>query len=116
MPKCEQCGKEVLFPFTCTYCGKTYCAEHRLPENHQCPNLPKKPKFWYQKKTLADKQALRDTMHGYEVCPRCHSSDVSVWGFDEEKANYECNICRYKWVQIRNVKEWLRGKTSKKKE
>lgn len=48
MPKCEQCGKEVLFPFECSYCGKTFCAEHRLPENHQCPNLPKEP-FWYQK-------------------------------------------------------------------
>jgi hypothetical protein len=38
--KCEECGKEVVFPFTCSYCGKSYCDEHRLPENHQCSNQP----------------------------------------------------------------------------
>jgi len=42
MAKCEQCGKDVLFPFECNYCGKTFCGEHRLPENHNCPNLPPK--------------------------------------------------------------------------
>lgn len=48
MPKCEYCGKEVLLPFVCPYCGKSFCAEHRLPEKHECLSLPKEP-FWYQK-------------------------------------------------------------------
>lgn len=48
MPECHYCGKEVVFPFKCNYCGKTFCAEHRLPEKHQCTNLPKEP-FWYQR-------------------------------------------------------------------
>lgn len=26
-----------LLPFTCRSCGKSFCAEHRLPENHDCP-------------------------------------------------------------------------------
>jgi Zn-dependent protease len=35
-------------PFRCPYCNNYYCAEHRLPENHDCPekwkaNLPKTP-------------------------------------------------------------------------
>ena len=24
-------------PFKCTYCGRYFCGEHRLPENHNCP-------------------------------------------------------------------------------
>lgn len=24
-------------PFRCTYCGQFFCGEHRLPENHDCP-------------------------------------------------------------------------------
>jgi len=48
MPKCEYCGREVLLPFKCPYCGGLFCAEHRLPEKHECLFLPKK-RFWYQK-------------------------------------------------------------------
>jgi Zn-dependent protease len=34
--KCEFCGAEEAFPFKCTYCGKYFCGEHRLPESHAC--------------------------------------------------------------------------------
>ena len=43
MPGCDHCGIDVMLPFTCAYCGGTYCAEHRLPENHQCLHRPKVP-------------------------------------------------------------------------
>jgi Zn-dependent protease len=33
---CEFCGKEEALPFVCNYCGGAFCAEHRLPEAHQC--------------------------------------------------------------------------------
>jgi len=37
MAKCEYCGDEVDYlPFTCRYCGKYYCKNHRIPENHEC--------------------------------------------------------------------------------
>lgn len=39
MARCQKCGAEVDLPFVCTYCKRTYCAYHRLPENHECPNL-----------------------------------------------------------------------------
>jgi hypothetical protein len=42
MPKCEHCGKEVVLPYECSFCGHYFCVEHRLPENHNCPNLPPK--------------------------------------------------------------------------
>ncbi len=33
---CEFCGKEEALPFVCNYCGGAFCADHRLPEAHQC--------------------------------------------------------------------------------
>ena len=35
--KCQYCGEEVVLPFKCAYCGGFFCAEHRLPESHACP-------------------------------------------------------------------------------
>ena len=34
--KCDFCGKEEALPFVCNYCGGAFCADHRLPESHQC--------------------------------------------------------------------------------
>jgi membrane associated rhomboid family serine protease len=34
---CEYCGEQITYlPFTCKYCGGTFCKKHRLPENHEC--------------------------------------------------------------------------------
>jgi len=37
--KCQKCQKETFLPFNCPYCGGHFCSEHRLPENHQCPQI-----------------------------------------------------------------------------
>jgi Zn-dependent protease len=37
--KCQKCGTETLMPFQCPYCGGQFCSEHRLPENHTCPQI-----------------------------------------------------------------------------
>ena len=39
MAKCDQCGRHENMPYDCRHCGGTYCSEHRLPENHDCPGL-----------------------------------------------------------------------------
>jgi len=39
--KCQLCKKAVDLPFRCSYCGQFFCDDHRLPEQHLCPNLPK---------------------------------------------------------------------------
>ncbi|MCL7415440.1 MAG: rhomboid family intramembrane serine protease [ANME-2 cluster archaeon] len=36
---CSVCGKKEMLPYTCKFCGWTYCSEHRLPENHHCTGL-----------------------------------------------------------------------------
>lgn len=37
--RCDICGAYELLPYTCSYCGGTFCSEHRLPERHACPGL-----------------------------------------------------------------------------
>ena len=39
MATCDACGKSENMPYHCRHCGGTYCGEHRLPENHDCPGL-----------------------------------------------------------------------------
>lgn len=39
MATCDECGKQENMPYECRRCGGTFCADHRLPENHDCPGL-----------------------------------------------------------------------------
>ncbi len=40
MPKgCDYCGFNDPLPFTCKFCGRTFCYNHRLPESHDCSGL-----------------------------------------------------------------------------
>jgi Zn-dependent protease len=55
--KCQKCQNETFLPFRCPYCGGYFCSEHRLPENHECPQieLARTPKEETQQ-TTAQKQ------------------------------------------------------------
>lgn len=37
--ECDYCGFRDPMPFTCKFCGNTYCYNHRLPESHDCLGL-----------------------------------------------------------------------------
>jgi len=37
--KCWICGREDHLPFKCRFCGKIFCSQHRLPEQHACVGL-----------------------------------------------------------------------------
>ncbi|QLG28596.1 rhomboid family intramembrane serine protease [Halorarum halophilum] len=39
MARCDACGEYESMPYQCRRCGRTFCSEHRLPENHDCPGL-----------------------------------------------------------------------------
>jgi membrane associated rhomboid family serine protease len=39
MATCDACGEYENLPYQCKRCGQTFCAEHRLPENHDCAGL-----------------------------------------------------------------------------
>ena len=57
MGKCEFCGEEVLLPFECSFCNKHFCNEHRLPENHDCIEAPRRTPLgpWHAKKSPKSK-------------------------------------------------------------
>ncbi len=46
MVKCAKCNEEIDFPFRCNYCGDLFCAKHRLPEKHNCINLPQQAPYY----------------------------------------------------------------------
>jgi hypothetical protein len=33
---CAVCGAREVLPYKCSYCGGTFCGDHRLPEKHVC--------------------------------------------------------------------------------
>jgi Zn-dependent protease len=35
--RCQYCNRDEALPFKCQYCQGLFCVEHRLPENHACP-------------------------------------------------------------------------------
>jgi Zn-dependent protease len=63
--KCQQCGAETYMPFRCSYCGAYFCGEHRLPENHSCPE------YWRTKTPREQPTAKNDVWYrgGFTVKP-----------------------------------------------
>ena len=40
--QCSFCGRNIIdLPFKCHYCHKTFCSDHRLPEEHHCKTIKK---------------------------------------------------------------------------
>ncbi|MFH0905052.1 MAG: rhomboid family intramembrane serine protease [bacterium] len=39
--ECDYCHFREPMPFTCKFCGGSFCYNHRLPESHNCPGLIK---------------------------------------------------------------------------
>ena len=39
MTKCEFCTENIPRSFECFFCGSVFCAEHRNPKNHNCPEI-----------------------------------------------------------------------------
>jgi hypothetical protein len=33
------CAESGFLNYTCNYCERKFCSNHRLPENHDCPSL-----------------------------------------------------------------------------
>jgi len=63
MAECDICGEKVM-GFSCSYCGGTYCSDHRLPENHECDNLEEEVEKqkeqnlqWFEEKNLKEETA-----------------------------------------------------------
>jgi hypothetical protein len=74
MEKCSfpNCHKKIeLLPYTCKFCGKKFCFEHRLPEYHNCYGLKlykKRKKFYIkQGKPIFDDEILKKKNYKKEI-------------------------------------------------
>ena len=79
MSECSECGKQTM-SFTCHYCGKKFCSEHRLPENHDCQELESGKKEEYMPDSNTNEKQDK-----------------------EEKSSKENNS--QKWFRQKNLKE-----------
>ena len=70
MAECRVCGDEINMPYSCTYCGRTHCGTHKLPEKHECPNLA-------QANTLGPE--LRQAYQTTPSSPTSKLPDKRVW-------------------------------------
>ncbi|MCL2460118.1 MAG: zinc finger AN1 domain-containing stress-associated protein [Euryarchaeota archaeon] len=76
MAQCDYCGKEIqtLSTFTCSYCGKTFCPEHRLPFNHNCTHI----EAWKQTPPPGQKKAQQKAARN-PISTSALSSSYSPW-------------------------------------
>jgi len=72
--------------FSCRYCGKSFCSEHRLPENHDCTGLQESQKEtgkeheeWFEDKfsTKKDKDNSKDSVIGKPAKYKPHRDSLS---------------------------------------
>ena len=72
--------------FSCRYCGKSFCSEHRLPENHDCTGLKESQKEtgkeheeWFEDKfsTKKDKDNSKDSVVGKPAKYKTHRDSLS---------------------------------------
>jgi len=112
MPKCEHCGKEVLLPFECNYCGKKFCIEHRLPENHECPNLPARTPLgpWYAKKTsIPKKEEIKELIPEQEKPKKKVASEGELYFIKEKSHKWKSTPLRGKKMLVRLPKIMIAG-------
>jgi hypothetical protein len=67
MSTCEQCGREVTFPFGCCFCRGAFCSEHVSPENHRCQEL----KYWRRKKKVVEGKMPKFRRHLSRILAFC---------------------------------------------
>jgi hypothetical protein len=87
MTACEACGKDVLMPFECNFCGGYFCDEHRLPENHDCKGAPARtPLGSYQSKQRIPKK--EKTKGGMASEGDFHFEKAPIYGENVKRGPY----------------------------
>jgi len=73
--KCQQCGRDEGLPFKCPYCQGLFCAEHRLPENHNCPDMWKAKT---RKQEPSSRYEFKVTYKPAQVSPKFRFSHTEI--------------------------------------
>ena len=75
----EKCQKLDFLPIKCHFCGKSFCEDHYLPEQHECPSIP----------SSADAQSsAQKPQIEYETC---YLSNCSL--SEKKGAKVKCDKC-----------------------
>jgi uncharacterized protein YkwD len=122
MNNCSVCGKYQDYPFHCSYCDGTFCSEHRLPENHNCPNKPvvAPPYFSVPKLPEPPKTSASDLPEPPKTtrpfapvqprdtrsrkigrCPRCHRDNSQMLKHNAGKMIFKCWRCHLIYGQMK---------------
>ena len=64
--ECEKCGIKDALVFHCNYCGGYFCAEHHLPESHNCPRIPKITPFHVRPSEVESYEASVEPQPSYK--------------------------------------------------
>ncbi|MFO7794191.1 MAG: rhomboid family intramembrane serine protease, partial [Candidatus Nanohaloarchaea archaeon] len=93
--ECSECGEKSM-SFTCRYCGKSFCSEHRLPENHDCQGLEESQKEsseeheeWFEDKfsKKKDKNEGKDSPVGKPAKYKTHRESITKDILNTVKSN-----------------------------
>jgi len=86
---CSECSKKLVNfdnkPYTCNYCGGTYCINHHLPENHEC-NLIEKNMFEKLKEKKRIEPKLKPEMLKKKKPIEPKRSEIITENITEKKA------------------------------
>lgn len=98
--QCETCGKKDALVFHCNYCGGYFCAEHHLPENHNCNN------FTSVRNPFSAPIVSRTKMWWGEsrkfMCPKCGSYEEDCMTYNAKTMSFSCKQCGNVWVEKKN--------------
>jgi len=97
---CYICGKEVDLPFRCSYCNLSFCDEHRLPENHNCVNMPSRSRAHKASKGLVSSTSRKSMLRSSK---------------EKEKPKSQWKETTTRWTnEQRNSTQGVRGRGYKK--
>jgi len=105
---CAFCEKKLVWPeiFNCYYCQKTFCDEHSIAENHECPKVVAAKHI--EKSYLRRKDVNITTGRYMVICKNCGFS-TDYFGIEEanQKRIYHMQNqkCSSKSVQLKQHEE-----------
>jgi len=108
MPECYFCGEKITgyLPFRCSFCGRYFCSDHRLPENHNCQELEEYRKE-YREKELAKGKLSWD----YLGNKRCRNSKYGkqhhIKAKPKSTSKKITDFIKYK-ILPRKIQYWIR--------
>jgi len=95
MPRCDYCGKEIVFPYKCSDCNRIFCAEHRIAESHECPCLSE------VKTPLSPPTYRKPSIDSLGRCPDCNTYAISELYYDADTMTFKCRACGHIWTQLK---------------